>query len=272
MKNIINAYKLIQTIVDTQTNLVVLIEDEKPILMNKAFKDFLGLSSFEQYTQDSGSFTNNFVPHPSYFNADKVEEGKTWIESLKALDEKDKIVSMLSKNHELRAFSVKLDDTHEQYTVLSLEDISANLIKRIMIENDMNMDKSSGAYTKDYFLHTAEILQDGAAYNEKDIGLSMINFFDVDAQDLALCVKNIKDVIRENDILVKWSKNTLLLAYLTDKKDNAIIFTSKIHALMQAKNACTVIALVKKGEKIPNVIHKMKTSLNELNENEMKVL
>jgi len=272
MNDIKDAYTLIQTIVDTQENLVVVIEDEKPVLINKAFKDFFGVSSFEQYHNDFGSFINNFVPHPSYFHEGKVEKGQSWIQALNALDEKDKIVSMLSTSHEPRAFSVKLNDTHEVYTVLSLEDISANLIKCIMIENDMNMDEKTGAYTKDYFLHTAEILQDGATYNEKDIGLSMIHIFDANTDDLKTAVKEIKDVIRQNDMLVKYSGNTLLLAYLIDKKDNAILFTRKIHTLMKSGSSCAVIDLVGKKEKIPNAIERLKTSLDSLSENEMKVL
>ena len=272
MNDIKNAYKLIQSIVDTQENLVVIIEDEKPILMNKAFKDFFGVSSFEQYTRDFGSFINNFVPHPSYFHAGKIEEGQTWTQALKALDEKDKIVSMLNMQHEPRAFSVKLNDENEEYDVISMEDISANLIKRIMIENDMNMDKKSGAYTKDYFLHTAEILQDGAAYNEKEIGLSMIHLFGDQEDAMVAAVSTIKSVIRQNDILVKYSRDTLLLAYLIEKKENAVILTNKLQSLMKQGSAATTVSLVKKGEKIPATIKRMSSSLDELRIDEMKVL
>ena len=272
MNDIKNAYELIQSIVDTQENLVVVIEDEKPILINKAFREFFGVGSFEQYNRDFGAFVNNFVPHPSYFHTGKIEEGETWVEALNSLEDKDKIVSMLSTNHEPRAFSAKIDDTHEAYTVLSFEDISANLIKCIMIENDMNMDKSSGAYSKDYFLHTAEILQDGASYNEKDIGLSLVHLYDANEEGLRSAVSKIKAVIRQNDILVKWAGDILLLAYLVDEEDNAVLFTKKIHSLMPYGSSSAIVSLVKKGEKIPNAIHRMRMSLDELNENEMKVL
>jgi len=272
MNEIKNAYTLIQNIVDTQENLVVVIENETPILINKAFTTFFGVSSFEQYSNDFGSFINNFVPHPSYFHVDKVQEGETWVEALIKLDDKDKIVSMLSVNHEPRAFSVKIDDGHEAYTVISLEDISANLIKRIMIENDMNIDEKTGAYTKDYFLHTAEILQDGAAYNEKDIGISLVHIFDANTEDLIRASQAIKGVIRQNDMLVKYSANTLLLAYLIDTKDNAILFTRKIQNLMKSGNSSAVIDIVAKNEKIPRAIERLKTSLDSLSENEMKIL
>lgn len=272
MNNIKDAYSLIQNIVDAQEKLIVIIENEKPILMNKVFRNFFGVSSLEQYINDFGLFVNNFVPHPSYFHAGKVEANQTWIEAMEAMDEKDKIVSMLSTSHEPRAFSVKLDHAHKDYVVLSLEDISANLIKRIMTENDMNMDKKSGAYTKDYFLHTAEILQDGAAYNEKEIGLTMMRLFGTEEDTIVSAVSTIKSVIRQNDILVKYSRDTLLLAYLIEKKDNAVLLTNKLQSLMKQGSASTVVSLVKKGEKIPTTINRMLSSLTELNIDEMKVL
>jgi len=272
MNDIKDAYPLIQNIVDAQEKLIVIIENEKPILMNKVFRDFFGVSSLEQYTNDFGLFVNNFVPHPSYFHSGKVEAGETWIQALEALDEKDKIVSMLNTSHEPRAFSVNLDHSHQDYVVLSLEDISANLIKRIMIENDMNMDKQTGAYTKDYFLHTAEILQDGAAYNEKEIGLSMIHIFGEREDDLVSAVSTIKNVIRQNDILVKYSRDTLLLAYLIEKKENAVLLTNKLQSLMKQGSTSITVSLVKKGEKIPATIKRMHSSLDELNTDEMKVL
>jgi len=272
MKEIEDAYTLIQTIVDTQENLVVLIEDEKPILINKAFKKFFDVRSLEQYNEECDAFINSFVPHPSYFHAGKVEAEQTWIEALNALDEKDKIVSILSTSHEPRAFQVTLDNTHPRYTVLSLEDISANLIKCIMIENDMTMDKGTGAYSKEYFLHTAEILQDGASYNEKEIGLSLMSIPDSSEEGVSKIVTKIKSVIRQNDMLIKYSSGRLLLAYLIDLEENAVLFSKKIHSLITGSNASTVVSLVKQDEKIAQALRRIESALDVLNENEIKVL
>ncbi|MDF1879864.1 hypothetical protein JHD50_00875 [Sulfurimonas sp. MAG313] len=270
MNEIQNPYALIQAIVDVQSSLIVIIEDEKPILMNLAFRKFFGVSSFEQYQKDFGSFINNFVPHPSYFHSGKVKEAETWIESLSLLSNEDKIVSMLSINHDPRAFSVHLDSSHESYTVLSLEDISANLIKRIMTDNEMNLDKASGAFTKEYFLHTSELLQDAASYNEKEIGITMIHLFD--EENLVSSVAEIKKVIRQTDILVKWSYTTIVLAYMVDNKDNALLLTKKVQALLKHGSSGAIVSLVNKKNKIHGSINTMHSHLDELNENEIKML
>ncbi len=277
MNEITEPYKLIQNIVDAVDDLIVIIEQTRPILMNKVCCDFFGVSSIEDYAQNFGAFCNNFVPHPAYFNMNKVPEGKTWIEALSELDEKDKIVSILNTFHEPRAFSVKIDNSHPAYTVLSLNDISANLIKRIMIENDVSIDKRSGAYNKDYLLHTAEILQDGAAYNEKEIGLTMIKVPQTQEDTLGDLVKDIKDEIRQTDMLVKWSSNKLLLAYLIDKEDNAILLSKKLQDLRLKERSGgrdfnLSVTLVKKKEKLATAIKRLNEALEEEGLNKLKLI
>ena len=68
-----------------------------------------------------------------------------------------------------------------------------------MIENDVSIDKKSGAYNKEYFLHTSEILQDGARFNEKEIGLTLINIIDADNEVLADLVSKIKQSTGDNE-------------------------------------------------------------------------
>ncbi len=52
---------LIQSIVDSQKDLIVIFHDGKEVLINQAFKKFVGTSSMEQYREDFGPFLNNFV-------------------------------------------------------------------------------------------------------------------------------------------------------------------------------------------------------------------
>jgi hypothetical protein len=277
MNEINNAYQLIQNIVDAQEDLLILFQGEQPFLMNQAALDFFAVSSFSQYQEQFGAFSNNFVPHPSYFNMHKVNEGESWIAALAALDEKDKIVSMVNRSHEPRAFGVSVNTEHDEYTVLTLKDISANLIKCIMIENDVSMDKHSGAYNKEYFLHTSEILKDGAAYNEKEIGLTMMRL-DVDNKDaFTQVVSKIKEGIRQNDMLVKWSSNTLLLAYMVDQADNAMVLSQKLSSIISQErssgmNFNLAVTLVKDNEKITGAISRLNQSLEEEGMNKLKLI
>jgi hypothetical protein len=59
---------------------------------------------------------------------------------------------------------------------------------------------------------------------------------------------------------------------LTDKKENAVLLTNKLQSLMKQGSASTTMSLVKKDEKIPDTIKRMRSSLDELKIDEMKVL
>ncbi|MGZ5209028.1 MAG: hypothetical protein ACXWB0_08435, partial [Sulfuricurvum sp.] len=207
--------KLFQSAIDTQNNLIVLLHRNTPILFNKAFQNFTNLPTVKEFLREFGSLPNRFVPHDAYFHAGKTENPDEWTTALAALPEVDRIVSMINFRAEPYAFSVTIDAPAEEYTIVSFADISQDLIKRIMIENDVSIDKESGAYNHDYFVHTAKSFQNAAEFNEKVIGITMIELLssDTDAkQYLHDFSSSIKSNIRQSDMLVRWEKKIFLLA------------------------------------------------------------
>lgn len=220
---------------------------------------------------------NNFVPHNSYFHSEKVKEGETWLEVIEQIEEKDRIVSMLNANYEPRAFSVGVDSSLPGYSVLMLSDISQHLIKRIMIENNVSIDEKSGAYNKEYFLHTSDSFHDAAIFNEKSNGITMI---EIDANEesdfLARVVSCIKSRIRQDDILVKYSDSVLLLAYLVNSKENAMQLSKKLGSISQEESCKGLsikmsVTLVQEQEKIGRAVTRANASLAELGEKEVRL-
>ncbi|MFA5215686.1 diguanylate cyclase domain-containing protein [Sulfuricurvum sp.] len=227
--------KLFQAAIDTQKNLIILLHNNIPILFNKAFQDFTNLPTVREFLREFGSLPNRFVPHDAYFHAGKAENPDEWITALAALPEQDRIVSMINFRADPFAFSVSLDRV-EEYTIVSFTDISQDLIKRIMIENDVSIDKESGAYNKDYFIHTAKSFHDAAEFNEKEIGITLIEMMSSDADAdkyLHDFSSSIKCNIRQSDMLVRWGKKIFLLAYLIDTPDNAMKFSRKLLSVMR---------------------------------------
>lgn len=222
-------HKLFQAAIDAQSNLIVLMYDHAPILFNKAFQEFTGMPNVKIFLREFGSLPNRFVPHDAYFHAGKASDLDQWTSSLMELPESERIVSMINYRAEPFAFSVTVETPVEGYSIVSFVDISQDLIKRIMIENDVSIDKESGAFNKDYFVHTAKSFQNAALFNEKAIGITMIQPTNVD-NNTALhdFVSTIKNHIRQSDMLVRWEKNTFLLAYLVDSSENAMKCSQKL--------------------------------------------
>jgi len=228
--------QLFLSAINSQKNLIVLLHDNEPVLFNKAFIDFTNTPSVKHFLREFGSLTNRFVPHDSYFHIGKAPNPQEWTTALMELPENDRIISMLNYRIEPHAFSVSVETPVPDYKIITFTDISQDLIKRIMIENDVSIDKESGAYDKEYFTHTSKSFHEAAMFNKKLIGITMIELMSSDAEaehylhDFSF---SIKSNIRQSDMLVRWGKKTFLLAYLVDSSENASKFSRKLLSVMR---------------------------------------
>jgi GGDEF domain-containing protein len=275
--------QLFQSVINTQKDLIVLMHNNIPILFNKAFQDFAGVSSVKEFLREFGSLLNRFVPHNTYFHAGKADDLDNWTPSLMALPESDRIVSMLNCRTEPYAFSLTVDSTVTDYTIVSFTDISQDLIKRIMIENDVSIDKMSGAYDKEYFIHTSKSFHDAAEFNAKAIGITMIELMSSDAEAekyLRDFTSSIKSSIRQSDMLVRWGKKIFLLAYLVETPDNAMNFSQKLLSVMRQEpfeHLKTIsmrlgTAVQKEKEAIAHIIKRAETALQESEDSQITLL
>jgi len=226
---------LVKTVIDSKKDLTVVFKNDEPVLSNATFNSFFSVSSFEEYKSNYGPFVDNFVPHPSYFNKEKIENGELWFDAILKLEEIDRVVSIMSPSFEPHAFSVDVKESVDDYTIISFEDITQSLIKRIMIENNASIDKKSGAYDKQYFQQVMQSYEDAATFNEKIIGAISIELIHTGGEDikieevnLKLFVENFKHSIRQDDMLVRWSDSKFLLVYLVDDVSNTTQVVDKI--------------------------------------------
>ncbi len=229
---------LIQSVIDSQKDLIVLFQGDEPISINKAFKRFVSTSSVEQYKAEFGSFVDNFVPHPSYFHKEKMASKENWFEAILKLDEIDRVVSMMTSDYEPHAFSVDIQSSIEDYKIVTFTDITQTLIKRIMIENNANMDVQSGAFAKKYFLQISRSYQDAAVFSEKIIGAILIEASLADGSNISSSQDNLsafsnhfKNNIRQDDMWIRWQENAFLLIFLVDSMTNAEKMLEKLRNL-----------------------------------------
>lgn len=232
---------LIKRVVDSQKDLIIIFHNNEIVLVNRAFDNFFSVSSLEEYKTEFGLFVDNFVPHPHYFHKDKIQDGSSWFDAILKLPEMERVVSMMTPSYEPHAFSVHVDKI-EEYVIGVFEDITQTLIKRIMIENNANIDKESGAYAKNYFLQVAQSYQDAVVFNEKIVSAILIkankkdgSCVSSDGNILKALVSHFKSVIRQDDMLIRWGDDAFLLIYLVDSAANAQAMLEKLQSLLQKK-------------------------------------
>lgn len=227
--------ELAKQIADMNKEFIVVFEGDHIIMTNKSFNKFFGVSSTEEYKENFGAFVNNFVPHPSYFNADKMDKEESWFEAILQLDEIDRVVSFISQTHEPHAFSVTINQEIEGLKLVTFEDITQDLIKRIMISNNANIDAKTGAYTKQYFLQVKKSYEEAALFNEKIIGIAMVNIssdLGLHKDDIKIFVETFKNSIRQDDMLVKYSDEKFLLSFLVDGEEKAAQVIQKLKGML----------------------------------------
>jgi GGDEF domain-containing protein len=228
--------KLFLSLINTQKNLIVVMRNNVPIIFNQSFLNFANVSNAKEFLREFGSLLNRFVPHDSYFHSGKTKNPEEWTAAIMELPEHDRIISMLDYRIEPYAFSVAVETPVPDYSIVTFTDISQDLIKRIMIENDVSIDKESGAYDKEYFINTSKSFHEAALFNKKSICITMIELMSSDAEAekyLHDFSSSIKSNIRQSDMLVRWGKKTFLLAYLVDTSDNAVKFSRKLLTVMR---------------------------------------
>lgn len=252
---------LLKSVINNQKDLIVVFEKEEPILTNGSFNSFFGVSSFEDYKLNFGPFIENFVPHPSYFHKEKVEKDEEWFDAILRLEKDDRLVSMMTQTYEPHAFSVMVSEKIEDYRVVTLSDVTQDLVKRIMIENHVNIDKRSGAYDKKYFLHVAKSFEDAATFNEKIIGLIDIMIdesIELNETILKEFVQKIKYGIRHDDMLIRWGDNKFLLAFIVDDATKAKQVVAKMesmkHETLEYSVSCSI---QNEGESIQSMIQRL---------------
>lgn len=245
---------LVKSVVDSQKDLIVIFHNSEIVLVNKAFERFFVISSIEEYKKEFGVFTNSFVPHPSYFHADKMSKGENWIDAISKLPEMERVVSMMTPNYEPHAFSVQIEKIDE-YNIGVFADITQSLIKRIMIENNTSIDEQSGAYAKNYFLHMLKSYQDAVVFNKKTVSAILIKTDRTDENALVELVDYFKSRIRQDDMLIRWNENSFLLISLVDTQINAKKMVEKLH-----RDDCTLSLITQReNESIKELIKRVES-------------
>lgn len=244
---------LVQSLLESHDQLVLVMERGQPAFANRAFLAFFGLGALTEFKREIGMLEYRFVPHDSYFHAGKIESDELWFEALSALPAEERIVSMLSAQMVPHAFEVRIIKESSAYVVALFRDVTKELIKRILIQNDASTDKVSGAYSREYFVHTSASLQDAADFNKKHIYLTSITLDSMisDEASIRSFVTLIKQNIRADDMLVRWNEKTFVLAYLVDSESFGDIVTMKLEHLLKyhqeqncPQHSCTLKTIV----------------------------
>ena len=223
-----DAQTVIKALIDKNKDIIFVFHNNQLVLFNQAAQNFFHIDNIADFHKEFDSLENRFVPHDFYFHAEKISDNQTWQQAIMELEESKRIVSIFNHSFKPHAFSVSVDTPLDQYELIFFHDITTELIKSLMIENNTNLDQSSGTYNRNYFESISSGYIDAAAFNEKLIALCIINVTSKEQETMHNVAQDIKRQIRDDDMLTRWSKTSFLLTCLISSEDHALAVTKKI--------------------------------------------
>ncbi|MEA3554184.1 MAG: diguanylate cyclase [Campylobacterota bacterium] len=113
----------LRSILDSQENMILVVDKDKLSSVNKTLLDFIGVDTIEEYKEKYPSISNMFLEGKNYFHS---QDDSSWIEDISALDSIGRIVKIKNKKDEKRIFQVNIKTFFYNTThyVVSFTDIT----------------------------------------------------------------------------------------------------------------------------------------------------
>ena len=216
----------LQNLFNLQINIVVITSGDEMVMANQSMFDFFGFKDLNAFTNKYHSISDRFVEHDDFFHLEKIVDDKSWIKTMLALPDEERVVDMIDDKLISHAFSVSIGKFEEDSYIISFTDISQTIIESNRLRRKATHDKLTGAFNREYFdMNVQEIIEES---KPKQLGLIIcdIDHFklvndtyghnrgDVILQKFTKIVKN---SIRESDYLVRWGgEEFIILMRVTD--------------------------------------------------------
>ncbi len=272
-----------QRILDAQDSIVLIIDKEGILEVNKKFLDFFSYDSLAVFQLHYKYISEKFLEDDRFFHMESMEDKRDCVKKLSTLDPKDKIVSMLDKNGAVHYFSIQENKLEDNY-LLELSDISDTMREKFLFIDKAYTDSLTGAYNREYFNTNSE-----AIINSKNNSLHLgIIFCDIDLfknvndtyghdvgdEVLKQMVKIIRKTVRSNDIIIRWGGEEFVILLYVESLNILVKIANNIREAIAAERFENVGKLTcsfglsgyHKGEDIQKAIKRADEALYEAKE------
>ena len=217
--------KQIKAILDSQDNLVMVLNQQQVINANKPLLEFFNFDSLQDLQNTDFCICNYFEEAEGYFNKTSITNNKDWVTYMvEHLNNIDKIVKIKDQNNHTKIFTVNIDkiEDEQQNYVISLTDITEIKEESTLLEYQATHDTLTGLYNRQKFhdIFAKELRRD-KRYNN---ALSLI-IFDIDhfknvndefghqvgdevLKDISALIQQ---AIREHDTVVRWGGEEFII-------------------------------------------------------------
>jgi len=213
----------VRTIIDTQQDLIILINNDRIIDANRAFLDFFDVESLEEFLVQYGCISTFFIPQKGYLSR-RPSQGEHWLNYLRKHPRQTRVLMYDRHRGENRIFIAALNPFDESdLCVISFRDITELDQERHQFKVASMLDHLTQAYNKrtfeEYLRNRLETLQRS---ENDEVTLVM---FDIDHfkkindryghlkgdEVLKNLTKLVQEHIRKEDFLARWGGEEFMI-------------------------------------------------------------
>jgi len=220
----------IQTILDTQPNMIIISDGVRAEFVNKTFLDFYQAQNLDEFQRKYKCISSTFIHNENYFHEGKVSKDQNWIEAFKALAQDQQIVAISSQvNFKVKAFNVSITDYKNKLYIVTLNDISATILKQLELKKKTLHDRLTHAYNREYFeLHYQHYIDEVQLHGEY-LGIAMVDIdhfkmvndrygHDVGDSVLKEFVEILNQFSRKSDVVIRWGGEEFVIMMKVNSK------------------------------------------------------
>ncbi|MGA1932805.1 diguanylate cyclase [Arcobacter sp. YIC-464] len=268
-----NTNRNLEKFVDTQDNIVFLINKGQINFANKKFLEFVNCKTLEEFKKIHNCISEYFIENDRFFHLGKVPSNKTWIETLKFIPDNKRVVSMVGKDFNPKAFSISINDFDKDTLIVTFTDISNTILENIELENKVIHDKLTNAYNREFFEQNYQNLIYNYHNETSKFALALLDIdhfkmvndnygHDVGDDILIKFVELIHKYSRRDDILIRWGGEEFILLLKVTSKDDLLNALEHLREVIKSYNfkkvghkTCSIGATIyRDGENIQDTI------------------
>ena len=233
--------KKIYSILDTQDNLVALLNKDSISYLNKKFCDFFLDININDFKNRSENILDLFERENGYFSKNSFKNSDDFLNFISNKKSSNFIVKIL-KNNSCYIFSLNIEiyDIESSLYMLSLNDISKRALKAQILDYKKSYDALTNLYNRNKFndIFQKELRRDIRYKNELTVLLLDLDDFSKINQKYSyeegnkLLIK-VSDILlkqlREHDILARWGGEEFIILLPQTNIQGAIIVAQKIN-------------------------------------------
>jgi len=284
--------KVLQSILDTQKNLILVTDFKQISFINKAFLDFLGFNTIDDFMDEKKCFLKMLLDEPNAitYNENNTDDinADSFYEKIKTINETDRVVYLMNYLGEKNSFFLSMSKTDDEDGIylISLTNITKMRKNQLEITQKAFYDSLTGVYNRNKFNDILKLDIEKASKHNTYFSCVLIDidhfkkFNDtyghlIGDEVLTLLAQNISENIRKKDFFARWGGEEFVILLSNTTLEEAIIVTEQLrkniehitHEIAGHISASFGVTQYRDGDNIESIFKRCDDALYEAKNN-----